>query len=93
MRNILLVCILLLTFALVGCSKTEYFTGTIESITGDVANVDTTIGTTPYLIQVDLAVNDSETFAVGDSVKVGYDGQILESHPSQINTLSVEKVE
>lgn len=84
--------VLLLTIVLVGCNKTEYFTGTIEDITGDIATVETTIGSTYYLIDVDLAVNAKETFAVGDTVKVGYDGAIMESHPSQINTVSVEKV-
>jgi len=30
---------------------------------------------------------------VGDEVEVGYDGEIKESDPAQINTLSVELVE
>ena len=42
---------------------------------------------------VDLSVNATETFQVGDQVKVGFDGAVRESYPAQIETLSVEKVE
>ena len=44
-------------------------------------------------VWVDLSVNPSETYQVGDKVKVGYDGEIKESYPAQIKTLSVERVE
>ncbi|GAA0603335.1 hypothetical protein GCM10009001_20370 [Virgibacillus siamensis] len=42
---------------------------------------------------VDLSVNNDKTFQVGDKIKVGFDGKILESNPAQINTLSVELIE
>lgn len=44
-------------------------------------------------IFVDLSVNSSVTFQVGDEVIVGYDGIVKESNPGQINTLSVELAE
>ena len=44
-------------------------------------------------IFVDLSVNSSVTFQVGDEVIVGYDGIVKESDPGQINTLSVDLAE
>jgi len=40
-----------------------------------------------------LSVNNDEAFQVGDEIKVGYDGTIMESYPTQIYTLSVELVD
>lgn len=42
---------------------------------------------------VNLSVNSDETFQIGDRIKVGYDGTIMESNPAQINTLSVELID
>ena len=50
-------------------------------------------GSSTHRILVDLSVNSAVTFQVGDEVEVGYDGEIKESDPAQINTLSVELVE
>ncbi|QWC21134.1 DUF3221 domain-containing protein [Bacillus haikouensis] len=41
-------------------------------------------------VLVDLSMNESETFQVGDKIKVEYEGQVRESDPAQINTLSVK---
>jgi len=67
------------------------FIGTIKEINGNSALV--LFGNPEGLVFVDLSVNSDETFQVGDKVKVKYDGIILESHPAQINTLSVELVD
>ncbi len=66
-----------------------YFTGTIKDIYGDTALVDGTRGK----ILVSLSVNNDEIFHIGDKVKVGYNGTIMESSPAQIKTLSVELVD
>lgn len=73
-------------------SDTPYyhFTGTIKEITGNTAIVYGKLGGSKGNVFVDLSVNRNEIFRVGDEVKVGYDGIILESNPAQINTLSVE---
>src|SRR5699024_2553737 len=66
-----------------------YFTGTIKEIYEDTALVDGTRGK----VLVALSVNNDETFHVGDKVRVGYNGTIMESNPAQIKTLSVELVD
>jgi len=66
-----------------------YFTGKIKEIYDGTALVDGTRGK----VLVALSVNDDQTFQVGDKVRVGYTGVIMESNPAQIKTLSVELVE
>lgn len=66
-----------------------YFTGTIKEIYNGSALVDGTRGK----VLVSLSVNNEETFHVGDKVRVGYKGIILESNPAQITTLSIELVD
>lgn len=44
-------------------------------------------------VSVKLSVNPTESFKIGDKIKVGYDGTIMESSPVQIITLSVELVD
>lgn len=71
------------------------FVGTIQEITGESAIViaveenGKVLGT----VNIDLAVNPNETFQIGDKVRVGYDGMIMETAPLGINTLTVTKVE
>ena len=67
------------------------FRATIVEIYGDTAIVDN--ATTGEIIKVDLSVNPSVTFQVGDEIEVGFSGGIRESYPAQINTISVELVE
>ena len=73
------------------------FIGTIVEINDYGAQVLVTesegINQISGLIGVDFSVNPDETFQVGDKVKVGYDGNIMETAPVRINTLTLEKVE
>jgi len=73
------------------------FIGTIEEITdnqiGLVDIVEGEILSSGSRVSVNLSVNSTETFQLGDKIKVGYDGTIMESFPLQINTLTVEPVE
>ena len=70
------------------------FRGTIaKMITDDRAIVHWEEGGRTHRVLVDLSVNSAVIFQVGDEVEVGYDGEIKESDPAQINTLSVELVE
>lgn len=96
--------VLLVSVVLFGCNSNEggttktdpstvYFSGTISEINDQIAIVRGEIGGTTGNVYVDLSVNESESFQVGDEVKVGYDGIVLESEPAQIKTLSVELVE
>lgn len=71
----------------------SYFTGTIKEINGNTALVYAELGGGKGNVFVNLSVNSDETFQVGDEVKVGYDGTIMDSNPAQINTLSVELVD
>ena len=70
----------------------DFFIGTIHSIdpVGKRAIVFGIIGNGTTDIVVDLSVNKKETFEIGQSVQVGYDGTIMETHPTQINTIYVE---
>lgn len=63
--------------------------GTIKEIYDNMALVDGTRGK----ILVTLSVNNDETFRVGDKVRVGYNGTIMESNPAQIKTLSIELID
>ena len=73
------------------------FTGTIEEIsakkTALIVVEEGAILKSANKLYVDLSVNPTETFQVGDRVKVGYDGMVMESYPARIKTLSVERVE
>ena len=69
------------------------FRGTIVEINGDRAIVYSEEDGRSSRTFVDLSVNSTVTFQVGDEVEVGYDGIIKESDPAQIKTLSVELVE
>lgn len=72
-----------------------YFTGKIQKLIndGDGAIVYAELGGSEGEVIVNLTVNSDEIFQVGDTIKVGYDGTILESNPAEINTLSVEVVD
>lgn len=71
------------------------FIGMIEEINGDSAIVYVEEGdiSDGSIVFVNLSVNITETFQVGDQIKVKFDGPVLESHPAQINTLLVELIE
>ncbi|GGK06144.1 hypothetical protein GCM10007063_30790 [Lentibacillus kapialis] len=73
----------------------SYFKGTIKKINGNNALVSAKIfeGNPESDVFVDLSVNSDKNFQVGDKIKVEFDGNILESNPAQINTLSVELIE
>ncbi|MBU7592827.1 DUF3221 domain-containing protein [Metabacillus halosaccharovorans] len=105
-RNSLLI-IILLSSLLYACNS-EYnknekdevnatFIGTIEEITENkIGLVDVEGGeilSSGSRVSVKLSVNPTETFQIGDKIKVGFDGTIMESFPIQINTLTVEHVE
>ncbi|GKV67402.1 MULTISPECIES: hypothetical protein [Sporosarcina] len=71
------------------------FIGTIQEIRGDSALVDAAQEDGKVLgqIEINLSVNPNETFQIGDKVKIGYDGTIMETAPLKIITLTVEKIE
>jgi hypothetical protein len=76
-------------------SVNTYFTGKIQKLIndGDEAIVYAKLGGSEGEVIVNLTVNSDRTYQVGDKVKVGYDGTIMESTPAKINTLSVELVD
>ena len=73
------------------------FSGNIEEISAEnIAIIKVEEGgilSSSDKVFVNLAVNQTETFQVGDKIEVGYTGIVMESYPAQIKTLSVEKVE
>lgn len=107
MRKVLITVIVLLFLIVTGCSNSQdnnndsnntdnpVFTGTIKEINGNMAIVSAVLveGNPEGDVYVDLSVNKDESFQVGDKIKVEFDGIIRESHPAQINTISVELVE
>lgn len=71
------------------------FIGIIEEINNQSALViveegEISVGSNVF---VNLSVNNTETFQIGDKINVGFDGTIRESDPLQINTIFVEFVE
>lgn len=107
MRKILNVLAIILLLAIVGCSysidnnveendeakpENYSFTGEILEINDEVAIVYATFEDRQGDVYVDLSVNKTETFQVGNKIKVEYDGIILYSNPAQINTLSVKNI-
>ncbi|ASV67037.1 hypothetical protein MKX67_03515 [Cytobacillus sp. FSL W7-1323] len=101
-NKIILFCSIVVASLLFACGSENLekdvkatFVGTIQEFTGDSAIIDAAEvdGKTLGQISINLAVNPNETFQIGDRVRVGYDGMIMESAPAQINTLTVEKVE
>lgn len=98
----LLLLSLLAMILLAGCNLSKEnqsdatFTGTIEEVTADNAIVAVEEGeilTSGDTVMVSLENVEDETFEVGDNVRVGYDGPIMESDPLQINTIFIEKIE
>ena len=69
-----------------------YFTGTIEEILTPSKAIVISDDDGGHSF-VNLSVNKDATFQVGDRVKVGFDGEIMESHPARIKTKSVELIE
>ncbi|WP_216773757.1 DUF3221 domain-containing protein [Metabacillus halosaccharovorans] len=71
------------------------FIGKIKEINGQKAIVYAKIfeGNPEGDVFVDLSVNNTKTFKVGDKIKIEFDGMVLESNPAQINTLSVQLIE
>lgn len=108
MRKVFKSLAIIALFVIVGCSNSidkseekydeprtveSSFTGTIKEINGNRALVYAEFGGSKGNVFVNLSVNSDETFQVGDEVKVGYDGTIMESNPAQIHTLSVELID
>lgn len=69
------------------------FTGTIKEIKNNTAIVSAKLGGAKGDVFVNLSVNSDEVFQVGDTIKVEYDGTIMESNPAKINTLSIELID
>ena len=100
-----LVMIMFICSILVACNDKPTvkatFIGTIEELYEYEDNmsvlvyVDTTTGEGSGLGAVSFGVPDGidETFRVGDKVKVGYDGTVMEIAPPQINAITLEKIE
>lgn len=90
--------VILIFLIIAGCASlyvieernTVTFRATIDRIHGEQAIVKDKTG---GRIRVDLSVNRSVTFQIGDEVIVGFDGVMQESDPAQIRTLSIELVE
>ncbi|MGE7664835.1 hypothetical protein ACQKMN_03870 [Ureibacillus composti] len=101
-NKIILFCFIAIASLLFACGSENLekdvkatFVGTIQQINGESAIIGAAEEDGKMLgqISINLAVNPNETFQIGDRVRVGYDGMIMESAPAQIKTLTVEKVE
>lgn len=72
------------------------FVGIIEEVHEESATVSVIEAEGTYkisgLVNINLSVNPEETFQVGNKVKVGYDGTVMEISPLAIKTLTLEKV-
>ncbi|OLS38259.1 hypothetical protein BTR22_07150 [Alkalihalophilus pseudofirmus] len=99
-RHLMRVFMLLTLCLLAACSNGDQmqnaaFTGTIESIHNDSAIIAIEEGeilSSGDKVSVNLAVNEEETFQVGDQVVVEYDGAVMESYPLQVHTISIKLI-
>lgn len=101
-KSRLLLLILLTLGTLVACNFSKEnraeatFTGTISEIHETTAIIEIDEGeilNSGNRVSINLSVADEETFEVGDKVRVGYEGGIMESYPLQVKTVFVEKME
>lgn len=99
-RILILLLIILASISLIGCSKNKAeveFKGIITEINGQSAIVSADEGeeirSSGELVEVDLSKNEEVEFKIGDRVRVGYDGAVLEKYPLGITTIYVELLE
>lgn len=83
---------------MIGCSAddTPSFIGVIEEINGEQALVHIEEGeilASGNLVMVDLSKASGTSFAKGDRIEVQYGGEVRESYPLGIDTISVKLVE
>lgn len=98
-----LVMIVLLCCLLVACKSGSgdkevkaTFIGTIEELSsnGALVNIEESTGTKlSGTVSIDIPENTNETFSIGDKIEVGYNGEVMESAPGQVITITVEKIE
>lgn len=108
-KVILVLCAAIMVIGLVACAPAKtpdddiidpnesvFFTGEITQISGSTAlvtpNEGEQIRSSGDAVYIDLQSSE-DRFAVGDIIKVEYDGSVMESYPLQINVISVEKVQ
>lgn len=104
MKKLLLILFtVLLSIGMMACDNNEKdndeveiaFSGTIIEINDNNAVVEPFEGElilkSSDKINIDLNLSDV-VFEVGDSIKVYYDGTIMESYPAQVNVLGLEKI-
>lgn len=79
----------------VGDAGKSSFVGVIEELNGQIAIVRAEEGDAMNSgeVAVNLAANKGGKLEIGDRVEVVFDGDIMESYPLQIKTLSVKRLE
>ena len=105
-NKVIFLCLFLLNGLLFACNSEEVknaeseikatFVGTIEEIHGESATVfvlESKESKISGLVVIGLRANTDETFQVGDKIRVGYDGSVMEIAPPRVHTLTIEKVE
>jgi hypothetical protein len=98
-NKIVLLCLILLSGVLFACNSekaTFVFVGTIEEIHGESATVfvpESKESKISGTVVIGLHANTDDTFQVGDKVRVGYDGNTMETAPVGVHALTIEKVE
>lgn len=90
----LLIILSILILIACGNKAKDEFKGTIKEINGSQAIVTVDEGEnirrSGDLVEVDLSKNKDTEFKLGDRVKVGYDGSVMEKYPLGIKTIYVE---
>lgn len=72
------------------------FVGTVESLSTSTALINVEESDEYNLsgsVSITFPKNNKETFSVGDKIKVGYNGEVLEISPKQITVITIEKIE
>ena len=79
---------------LTGCQTGESFEGTVIRVNGSGVVIE------PFEdeeirrsgTEVSVVVEEDMGLEIGDRVKVTHEGEVMESHPLQINLIEIEKI-
>ena len=98
-KFIMITLAVLMMCSFAACKEQEeeiYFEGTVIELNDDSAIVEPFEGEdilgSADKISVYLADADDE-FAVGDGIRVYYDGTVMESYPAQVVEIKIEKID
>ncbi|MDZ7834793.1 MAG: DUF3221 domain-containing protein [Alkalibacterium sp.] len=95
MKTTVTAVILTLLLFLTGCQTSESFEGTVIRVNDSSVVVEPFEGEEIRRsgTEVSISVKEDMELEIGDRVKVTHEGEVMESHPLQINLIEIEKID